>query len=113
MLLGGERKREFAVLRVIGVSRKRLSGIALKEALLVSVLGGLIGISLSLLIVLNFHSLIEKTLALPFLLPSGRNTMLFAVSTLACVCIAGPLSAMVSALKLSRADTGILLREGV
>ncbi len=113
MLLGGERKREFAVLRVIGVSRKRLSGIALKEALLVSVLGGLIGISLSLLFILNFHRLIEKTLALPFLLPSGRNIILFVVSTLACVCIAGPLSAMVSALKLSRADTGIILREGV
>ncbi len=112
MLLGGERKREYAALRVIGVSRRKLSRLALKEAFLVSVFGGMIGIALSLLIVLNFHVLIEEAMGLPFLMPSGVIISLLAAGALACVCVAGPLSAMLSALKLSRIDTGIILREG-
>lgn len=112
LLLGGERKREYAVLRVLGVSRAGLSMTALREALLVSLFGGLIGIALALLVILSFHGLIEQALSLPFLLPSGAMIALMAVGTLICVCIAGPLAAMLSARKLSRADTGIILREG-
>ena len=112
LLLGGERKREYAVLRVLGMSRAKLSASALKEALLVSLFGGVIGIALALLTVLSFHGLIEQVLALPFLLPSASAVALLSLGTLLCVCVAGPLAAMLSAHRLSRADTGLILREG-
>ncbi|MBQ9408313.1 MAG: ABC transporter permease [Clostridia bacterium] len=112
LLLGGERKRQYAVLRVLGMSRPRLSALALREALLVSAFGGVIGIALALLLVLSFHSLIEKALALPFLMPTGTAIALLAAGTLLCVCVSGSLAAAFSAHRLSRTDTGIILREG-
>lgn len=111
-LLGGERKREFAALRALGMSRRRLAGIALKEALLVSLLGGLIGIGLALLALLPFSSLIESALGLPYLQPGWQTMLLLGAGTLLAVCVVGPLASAVSARRLSRADISAILREG-
>ena len=112
LLLGGERKREYAFLRILGVSRARLAALSLKEALLVSLFGGAIGIALALLVLLSFSGALEGALGLPFLMPGGGTLALLSALTLVCVCAVGALSAMLSALRLSRADTGIILREG-
>ena len=112
LLLGGERKREFAALRVLGMSRRQLAALALKEALLTSVLGGLIGIGLALLALLPFSRLIESALGLPFLQPEWPTLLLLGAGTLLAVCAAGPLAAMISARRLSRVDIGTSLREG-
>ena len=112
LLLGGERKREFATLRMLGLSRNQLAGVTLKEALLVSVFGSLIGIGLALLLLLPFSSLIENALGLPFLRPGAPAMFGMGAVTLAAVCIAGPLAAMLSARRLSRADISTVMREG-
>ncbi len=112
LLLGGERRREFAVLRMLGISRRGLAGVALKEAALVSFFGGLIGIFLGLLILLPFSGLIEQTLGLPFLRPEWPVMLALCVSSLAAVCLVGPAAALIPARKLSRADTGVIMREG-
>ena len=112
LLLGGERRREFAVLRMLGISRRGLAGVALKEAALVSFFGGLIGIFLGLLILLPFSGLIEQTLGLPFLRPEWPVMLALCVSSLAAVCLVGPAAALIPARKLSRADMGVIMREG-
>ena len=112
LLLGGERKREYAHLRILGVSRARLACVSLKEALLVSLFGGLIGIALALLTLIAFSGVIEGALGLPFLMPSWATLSLIALLTLACVCVVGVLASSLSAYRLSRADPGIILREG-
>ena len=112
LLLGGERRREFAVLRMLGISRRGLAGVALKEAALVSFFGGLIGIFLGLLILLPFSGLIEQALGLPFLRPEWPVMLALCVSSLAAVCLVGPAAALIPARKLSRADTGVIMREG-
>ena len=111
-LLGGERKREFAALRTLGMSRRKLAGLALKEALLVSAFGAAIGIGLALLILLPFSQLIESALGLPYLKPDWQTMALLGLATLSALCIIGPLSAMHSARRLSRVDISTLLREG-
>ena len=111
-LLGGERRREFAVLRALGMSRKHLAGLALKEALLVSLFGGLIGIALALLFLLPFSGLIESALGLPFLRPGWQTMLILAAVTLLAVCAAGPTASAFSVRRLSRADISTIMREG-
>ena len=94
------------------MSRNGLACLALMEAVLVSLIGGICGIFLGLLIIVPFSGLIEHALGLPFLRPGWPAMTVLCAASLAAVCIAGPAAAMFSARKLSRADIGTIMREG-
>lgn len=110
-MISNERRREFALLRVMGASRSMLSGMVIRETLLISLAGGLAGTLLAALTVIPFSSLIETKLGLPYLLPSWPHIIAAGALALAAVLIAGPLSASFTARRLSRQDPGIILRE--
>jgi len=110
-MITGERRREFAVLRVMGCSRRMLSRLVLRESAMISLAGGLIGIALAALIVTAFSPLIESKLGLPFLLPSLPQMLLLGLGTLVLVLLIGPLASARSARRLSRVDPGLILRE--
>lgn len=105
-----ERKKEFAVLRVIGASRRRLASTVMGEALGTGVLGGVIGTALGLLAMLPFAGAIEKALEMPYLLPSPGSIALTALAAALSAAAAGAAAAAVSALRISRLDTGSILR---
>ena len=107
-----ERRREFAVLRVIGTSRGMLSRMILSESALVSLFGALAGIALAALIVYPFSGLIESRLNLPFLMPGIGLAALLAACTLALSVLVGAVASARTAWRLSRVDAGITLREG-
>ena len=111
-LMTGERKKEFATLRLCGLSRGRLAGLVFREAAIVSLLGSAAGVGLSFLLVHAFSGALGNALGLPFLLPSAGTAATLAWAALFGCLLAGPLAAAVSARKLSRADTGLILREG-
>ena len=111
-LMTGERKKEFATLRLCGLSRGRLAGLVFREAAIVSLLGSAAGVGLSLLLVHAFAGALGNALGLPFLLPSAGTAAALALAAFLGCLLAGPLAAAVSARKLSRADTGLILREG-
>ena len=111
-LMTGERKKEFATLRLCGLSRGRLAGLVFREAAIVSLLGSAAGVGLSFLLVHAFSGALGNALGLPFLLPSAGTAATLALAALFGCLLAGPLAAAVSARKLSRADTGLILREG-
>ena len=104
------RKKEFAVLRTAGASRKKLSGIVMTEALMITLTGAVSGIIIGLLIILPFNELIEESLGLPFLLPSLPTAFICAAFALAVSVGAGMISAAFSAYRISRIDTGLILR---
>jgi len=105
-----ERKKEFAVLRVIGASRAGLAGIVLKEACLSCLLGSVVGAGLGLLVIIPFNGFIEQLMGLPFLLPGAGEVVKYILAALALSVISGALAAAVSALRVSRIDTGVILR---
>lgn len=111
-MLIGERAKEFAVLRVLGTSRGMLARMALKESLLLSVAGGLLGVILAALIIFPFHTAIEQRLGLPFLLPGLGTILLIAAGTLCITVLLGALASAVGAYRLSRVDAGNALRDG-
>lgn len=107
-----ERKKEFAVIRAIGASGKKLSGLLLAEGLLTSLFGGIIGAGIGCLVVLPFGNLIETQLAMPFLLPAPWTVLLTAVLSVVLATLAGGLTSMLIGRRVSRIDTALILREG-
>ena len=111
-MIVNERRREFAVLRVLGVSRRGLSGLVMCESLLVNLAGALLGVALACLVVFPFSRAIGGALGLPFIIPGGGRVLALALgSVAACVAVGGLISAF-SAARISRIDTSLILREG-
>lgn len=110
--LVNERKREFAVLRAVGFSRRRLGKQVMCEALVICLFGAVIGIAIAAAVVFPFSTLIEKQSGLPFLSPSILTAIGYAAIAFGAVILTGPLASLYSAYRLSRVDTGKILREG-
>ena len=111
-MIAGERKREFAVLRLLGTSRSMLSGLVLKESALCSLAGGVLGVLSASMIVFPFTTLIETKLSLPYLRPVISTVLLLALGSLAATVIIGAAASIWASFRLSRVDPGIALREG-
>ncbi|MBQ9043991.1 MAG: FtsX-like permease family protein [Eggerthellaceae bacterium] len=110
-VVGKQRAKEFAVLRVLGASRSALSGVVVKEAAFISVLGAIIGVVVALLVVLAFNGALEDALGVPFLMPEIGSMALFAVLALVITLVAGCAASALSAHRLSKVDAGQVLRE--
>lgn len=111
MVVGRQRVREFAILRVVGVSRRGLKGIVLKETAVISLIGAVCGIVLAAAIVIGFNGALESALGLPFLLPDAATMALYALLTLVVTLVAGCAASYASAARLSKVDPGQTLRE--
>ena len=107
-----ERRRELAVYRLLGMSRKMLSSMILKEAFLCSLAGALCGVLLGAALVFPFTTLIEQSLKLPYLTPAVGTILLCAALAVAVTVTAGSVASLRTARKLSRVDPGTTLREG-
>lgn len=106
-----ERKKEFAILRVTGASRKKLSKIVMQEAAMICIIGSVIGVVVGCLIMIPFSNLIETQLGLPYLTPAVPWIIMVAVISLVVSAVAGSLTSIVASRKISRMDTGLILRE--
>lgn len=111
-LTANERKKEFAVLRTIGFSRKQLSRLVLTESLITAGTGGITGVGLTVLVIVPFLKAIEQKTALPLLMPNHITVSLYGAAVILIVLLTGSASAALSAYKLSHIDTGKILREG-
>ena len=111
-MIANERKKEFAILRVLGSSRKMVAGVILKEALMVNLIGSLIGAVIAIMLVILLSGISLTSFDLPFLLPGFSEMFLLAVITIIVSVIAGCLASSLSAFKTSKIDTALILREG-
>jgi putative ABC transport system permease protein len=107
-----ERKKEFAVLRILGATRKRLVIIILREAALAGLAGSAGGIILASLVIFPFSTYISLQLQLPLLRPQGLTILGFLFFSFFISFAAGPLASAYSAVKISAAETYYTLREG-
>lgn len=112
VLIIRERTREFAVLRLAGASRGMLSRMVLTESFLCGLLGGLTGTGLAALLLFPFARLIESMLGLPYLMPETGTILLLAAGTVLLSAVVAALSSVMAAVRLSRVDPGMALREG-
>jgi len=107
-----ERKKEFAILRILGATRKKLVGIVLSESSITGFAGGLTGIVLASLAVFPFSTYISEQLELPYLDAPFFYIILLVLGSLILSAVVGPLSSLYSALRISKAETYFTMREG-
>ncbi len=110
-LSANERKREFATLRVIGFTQKKLEQIVLGESLLVSGIGTIIGTLFGIFITLSFRIFVIDRLSVPFLLPNAVVVLLTIVATLFVPSIIGTGAAYRIAKKIGKIDVYSALKE--
>ncbi|MDR0557863.1 MAG: ABC transporter permease [Treponema sp.] len=107
-----ERKKEFALLRILGATRKKLIAIVLGESSLAGLVGGAAGILMASLAVFPFSALISERLELPYLdAPFFKIIPLIAGSLFLSI-LTGPLASLYAALRISAAETYFTMREG-
>ena len=111
-MISHERAKEFAILRVVGASRKMVSRLMLTESALISLIGAVIGLGVGALIVIPFGGLISSLLGMPYLMPGPGGILGLASGSLALAILAGSLTGSVSAYRAGRLDAGLVLREG-
>ena len=107
-----ERKREFASLRIMGATRRMLRGVIVREAVIISLAGSVVGVALASLIVFPFSSLIGRQLQLPYLQTSPLNVIGLVVVSIACSLIVCVAASMMVMRKLARPEAYLTLREG-
>ena len=112
VMIANERKREFAVLRLLGTSRAMLGGMLLRESALCSLLGGALGILAAAAVVFPFTTLIETGIGLPYLRPPLSKIAALAAAGLAATVLVGSAASSWASFRLSRVDPGVVLREG-
>lgn len=112
VLSANERKKEFAILRTVGATRRKLAAIILWEAALTGIAGGILGVMFAAAVVFPFHIYIGDQMGLPYLLPAPAKILTAAVFTLAVSFLCGPVAAGSSAVKISHAETYLTMREG-
>jgi putative ABC transport system permease protein len=107
-----ERKKEFALLRIFGATRKKLIGIVLGESAIAGLIGATAGIVLAGLIIFPFSALISDRLELPYLDAALINIVPLVLGSLLLSVLAGTLSSLYAALRISQAETYFTMREG-
>lgn len=112
VMISHERTREFAILRVMGASQRMLSGLLRWEAAFISLVGAVLGVAVGALVVFPFSNLIRGKLDLPYLMPGSGVVLGLLVGSVVLAVAAGSLTSAISAYRISRIDTGLILREG-
>ncbi len=110
-MAANERRRELGVLRALGATRRFVGTSLLTEAGILAFCGGAVGIFLAVLVIYLFRQLIMVSLGIPFLLPSpGLLAIQIGVGLLLAL-FSVFLAALFPALKISRQDPAIAMRE--
>ena len=112
VLMTGERKKEFAILRAMGASRKKVSRIVFTEGMGLTLAGSVVGVIVGLIVILPFSGYIESRISIPFLMPGAGVIVLDVVLAIALCVLAGALTSFIAASMIGKNDTGTILRSG-
>lgn len=112
VLMIQERRREFATLIAAGAHRRMISGIIIREALAVNLLGGAGGIVVSGVLLVSFSGLVREGLGGGFLVPSVPTMALLALGAIASVGFVALVSSWIALRYVTRMDASLALKEG-
>jgi len=111
LMAANERRRELGVLRALGATSRFVAEQLLVEASLLAFCGASVGVFLAALAIYLFRRLIVVTLGVQFLLPSpGSLAAIFGIGLLLAM-FSVLLVALLPAIKISRQDPAIAMRE--
>ena len=106
-----ERKKEFGILLSIGIQRRQIFQIIVTEAMIITVIGAILGIVLSSIIVFPFSIAISQKLGLPYLMPEIGAIIGLIIKILAISVSMGIISAIFATKRLLACDGSELVKE--
>jgi len=111
LMAANERRRELGVLRALGATSRFVAEQLLVEASLLAFCGASVGVFLAALAIYLFRRLIVVSLGVPFLLPSPGSLAVQIGIGLLLAMFSVFLAALLPAIKISRQDPAIAMRE--
>ena len=106
-----ERIYEFGVLYALGAKKSQMTKLILSEALIISGVGGIMGIVIAYALVVTFKNVISVKLDVPYLDVSMSQVMPVAAVCIIIALITGMIAAICSAYRISKDEVYRLLRE--
>lgn len=106
-----ERKKEFAMMRILGATKKKLISLAFTESLIISGGGAAAGSFLALCIVLLFNQAFSQAVKLPYLRPHALWICGLFVTVTLLVSAAGPVASLKMMRQFSKAQDALNARE--
>ena len=111
-MIVNERQRELGLLRSMGAKKKHVFRLIISEAMIISTVGGVIGLVAGSAILATFKDLILHSLKLPYLLPSVTMLIELVAGAIIFSSLTGLLSSLVPAVLASRMEPYEAIRKG-
>ena len=111
-MIVNERQRELGLLRSMGAKKKHVFRLIISEAMIISTVGGVIGLVAGSAILATFKDLILHSLKLPYLLPSVAMLIELVAGAIIFSSLTGLLSSLVPAVLASRMEPYEAIRKG-
>lgn len=107
-----QRKREYSLMRLIGMTGKLVTKVNALEALFQGIIGSAIGITAAGLLMYPFSAYFNYRIRQPFAFPSPGNVVILIAFTVAITLIIGIATSLAAAYVVCRRDAYQTLREG-
>ena len=106
-----ERKYEFGILYTLGAKKAQITNIILSEALLISGIGGALGVIIAYYLLLTFKNIISSSLEIPYLDISMGQVLPIIAMCMAIAIGTGIVAAVCSSYRISKGEAYRLIRE--
>lgn len=112
VMVAHERRKEIAILRALGATKTFVMRLMLAESFSLAIVGGLLGISVALVILIGFQDFIAFSLKIPFIIPSPATLLVDGGSALLLCAGIGGISSLYPAILINRSDPYETIRKG-
>lgn len=106
-----ERKYEFGILYTLGAKKSQITNIILSEALMISGIGGVLGVLIAYYLLTTFKNVISINLEIPYLDISMGQAAPVAGMCIVIAIVTGIVAAVCSAYRISKGEAYRLIRE--
>jgi putative ABC transport system permease protein len=111
-MIVNERQRELGLLRAMGAKKGQVFALIIFEAVMISIVGGVIGMAVGSGLLFAFKDLIMHSLKLPYLLPSADVLIELIVGAVLFAVLTGLLASLLPAVSASRMEPYEAIRKG-
>ncbi|MSB17071.1 ABC transporter permease [Finegoldia magna] len=105
-----DKEKQMATLRILGITKSKLKSIILQYSVVLSLIGAVIGIGLSILTVKLFSGQIEKSLDLAFMKVDAKQILMISIITLLVVVVISLITQIFNVIKISKEELALKLR---
>jgi putative ABC transport system permease protein len=112
VMVANERRREIGVLRALGATRIKIFQLILGESVIIAALGGILGISLSWVILVMFQSYIAAATRIPLSIPAASSLVSITVLAFVSTVAVGGLAALYPAVRSALMEPYEAIRSG-